>query len=324
MTDKISIVVPIYNAERYLEECVNSLKMQSYSNIEIILINDGSVDNSAKICDELKKNDARIKVIHNANNGVSISRNLGIDISEGKYVTFVDADDYVSNKYVENLYNLIVENNADISVTGNDEIFNGTVIRVNKKINKILTLEETIKELLKEKYISSVCWGKLYKKEIIEKNKIIFDSKLKIGEDFKFIIEVLQNSGKIVIDTRENLYHYRVNENSVTQQQGRESDWHKEIELANEVMNWIKEKYPSLEIYGIQRFIRTNITFYTKRLKGQEGNIKKDLSQFKNNVKKYSVTYLIKSEAEIKYKVKFLGLLFCPNLLRKIYKIKNK
>ena len=113
---KISIIVPVYNAEKYLVECLNSLVEQTYKNIEIILIDDGSIDNSAKICDEYAKKDERIKVVHQKNSGVSVARNNGLDMHTGDYVMFVDSDDWIELNTCEILINNIISNDKDILI----------------------------------------------------------------------------------------------------------------------------------------------------------------------------------------------------------------
>ena len=113
--DLISIVVPIYNVEKYLEKCINSIIIQTYKNIEIILVNDGSTDSSGKICDIYLKIDKRIKVVHKKNGGLSDARNVGIENAKGKYIAFIDSDDFLDSDFIEILYNLIIEYNADVS-----------------------------------------------------------------------------------------------------------------------------------------------------------------------------------------------------------------
>lgn len=109
----ISVVVPIYNVEKYIEKCIDSIINQTYTNLEIILVDDGSPDKCGKICDEYAKRDKRIKVIHKENGGVSSARNIGLDNLNGEYVTFIDADDYISNNYCEELLNALKTENAD-------------------------------------------------------------------------------------------------------------------------------------------------------------------------------------------------------------------
>ena len=109
--DLISIIVPIYNVEKYIKKCIDSIINQTYTNLEIILVDDGSPDNCGKICDKYKEKDDRIKVIHKKNGGLSDARNAGIDIATGEYITFIDSDDYVAENYIEVLYNLCKEQN---------------------------------------------------------------------------------------------------------------------------------------------------------------------------------------------------------------------
>ena len=119
MKDLISVIIPVYNVEKYINRCVDSVIHQSYTNLEIILVDDGSPDNCPTICDNYSKQDSRIKVIHKKNGGLSDARNVGIEHSKGKYITFIDSDDYISNDYVEILYKLITKYNSKIAVADN-------------------------------------------------------------------------------------------------------------------------------------------------------------------------------------------------------------
>lgn len=322
---KVSIIIPIYKAEKYLKKCLDSVIEQTYKNIEIILIDDGSPDDSGKICNQYSEIDRRIVTIHSENRGVSNARNTGVKKATGEYITFIDADDYISNNYIEVLQRLLIENKADISIIGNDERYDGSVIKISEKFKGILTSEETIGKILEEKYITSVCWGKMYTKKIIKNSQIQFDSTLKIGEDFKFMMQVLENCSQIAVDTTQNLYHYRLNEDSVTQQINRDNDWIKEIDLSKEIMHWIQYQYPKLEIKAIQRYIRVNITFCIKGIKDKKNNnIKEQLKLFRKNINGYKFKYLFMTSASMKYKIKFLSLLICPHLLSKLYEIKRK
>ena len=117
--DLISVIIPIYNVEQYLKECLESVINQTYRNLEIILVDDGSKDKSGKICDEYKNKDERIKVVHKENGGLSDARNAGMKIATGKYIQFIDSDDFIDKDMIETLYNLIIENEADISMCSN-------------------------------------------------------------------------------------------------------------------------------------------------------------------------------------------------------------
>ena len=116
MEDLISVVVPIYNVEKYLKTCIETIIKQTYKNIEIILVNDGSTDNSLQICNEFKEKEKRIKVINKKNGGLSDARNIGLKKAKGKYICFIDSDDFINEKYIEELHSLIIKNNAQIAI----------------------------------------------------------------------------------------------------------------------------------------------------------------------------------------------------------------
>ena len=152
MDDLISIIIPVYRVEKYLEECLNSVINQTYANLEIILIDDGSPDRCGQICDEYAKKDERIEVIHQENQGVSNARNHGIEMAKGKYITFIDSDDYLEQDYIKYLYDEITKFNADISICGTIDIDEkNNILKRSKKFEKTLNLQDAIKEMLKEK-----------------------------------------------------------------------------------------------------------------------------------------------------------------------------
>ena len=123
MDEKISVIVPVYNVEQYLERCVDSIINQTYKNLEILLVNDGSTDNSGQLCDELAKKDDRIRVIHKENGGLSDARNVGIDEAEAELIGFIDSDDYIDEDMYETLYRQLRESNADLSMCGHYDVF---------------------------------------------------------------------------------------------------------------------------------------------------------------------------------------------------------
>lgn len=211
----ISVVVPIYNVEKYLNKCVDSLLNQDYTNLEIILVDDGSTDNSSKIADEYKEKNKNIKVIHKENGGLSSARNTGLKEAIGKYIIFIDSDDWIDTKMISTLFNLIKENDADISIcgflrtSGSDNDFKD----INKPQIKTFTNMEAMMQLYNEDYLTEfvVAWNKLYNIELFKNIKY---PEGKIHEDEFTTYKLFYNAKKIVY-TNEKLYNYRITPNSI-------------------------------------------------------------------------------------------------------------
>ena len=179
----VSIIVPVYNTEQFLPQCIESIINQTYDDIEIILIDDGSNDKSGIICDEYAANDKRIKTIHNINCGVSAARNIGLDNAKGKYITFIDSDDYVEKNYIETLFNAIETNNAELAICGIKEITDETL--------KIRKPRGRYTGVLKDDYYAMIDFlcligAKIYLKKILDINKIRFIDEIKYAEDELF------------------------------------------------------------------------------------------------------------------------------------------
>lgn len=209
----ISMIVGIYNGERYLAECMNSIVSQDYKNLEIILIDDGSTDNSSIIADDFAKTDDRIIVIHQSNSGVSASRNTAMEMAKGEYICIIDQDDTISPDYVSYFYGLIDRYGADIALTPTADKFFGKEKeetlkeRLSDKV-KILTGEKTAIEMLYHKIIIAP-WNKMIKKDLITKNNVRFNPRFYGGEGFAFSVQCYQYASKIAMGQRK-VYHYRV------------------------------------------------------------------------------------------------------------------
>lgn len=215
MNDLISVVVPAYNAEKYIKKCIESILNQTYKNIELIIINDGSKDNTARNIKSF--DDGRIKYIEQENKGVSRTRNLGIEKSKGKYLMFVDADDYIAADYVEKMYNYLKNNKCSVVVSGMTQVDSNYNILTNTKYkngNTILVFEDIFPEIINTLNFCSAC-KTLFDLEKIRLNKIEFKENLKFGEDMLFSFENLFNAESIgYIDSCG--YYYVKNEESIT------------------------------------------------------------------------------------------------------------
>ena len=204
----ISVIVPIYNCEKYLEQCVLSLVNQSKKEMEIILVNDGSTDQSGQICKRLQNHYPNIVVIHQENGGVTAARNTGLQYTQGKYIGFVDADDYVDNKMYQIMFADMIDNHADLVV--------GSIIKIKLDGSQTTeTFEFTccdsihflIECLNNDQFIT--CWRCLFKKDIIDNNQIAFTPKRKTGEDQEFVYKYMMHSGTIY-NSKQACYFYRI------------------------------------------------------------------------------------------------------------------
>ncbi len=164
--DLISIIVPVYNVIKYLRHCIESIVNQTYTNLEIILVDDGSNDESEKVCDEYKNKDSRIIVIHQENRGLSAARNAGLDICKGKYISFVDSDDYIEPDFIECLYSSIIENSVKVSMCNINYVDENSQIIGTEKWDNIDIMSG--RDILKQNkdFIHSVVCNKLYSIEI--------------------------------------------------------------------------------------------------------------------------------------------------------------
>lgn len=196
---KLSVIVPVYNVEEYICECINSIICQTYKDLEIIIIDDGSTDNSGAICDEFANKDSRIKVFHKANNGVSSTRNTGIELSTGELITFVDSDDTLDCEMYETLVSIIINNNVDIAHCSYKRI-DGSEIKKIGDSGKLIVQDRTegLECLISGRLFVGSMWNKIYKKELIK--NIRLREELVINEDVLFNIQAFdlaQSSGFI-------------------------------------------------------------------------------------------------------------------------------
>ncbi|WP_296875416.1 glycosyltransferase family 2 protein [Thomasclavelia sp.] len=205
--DKISIIVAIYKSERFLDKCITSICNQTYKNLEIILIDDGSPDKSAEICDKYAAKDDRIIVIHKENGGTCSARNAGLKIASGEYIVIVDGDDWLSLDFVEYMVKIIKTTGAEMAMT--DNIFTTRDrVQINKDSIKKITSEEAVASLLYP-YIIIGPWNKMYKTSLLKNNNIDFSVPWS-GEGLYFIVTAAQNSNYVGLGHKK-VYNYRLN-----------------------------------------------------------------------------------------------------------------
>ena len=212
MSDLISIVVPIYKVEEYLSRCVDSIINQTYKNLEIILVDDGSPDNCPEMCDSYAKKDSRIKVIHKKNGGLSDARNAGMKIMTGKYVSFIDSDDWISSNFIEKLFLIVCQEESDIVECGVKRVSGIVDYKENEscKISSYDT-ETSLGLLMGENPFRQHVWNKLYKSSVIRN---IYFPKGKINEDEFWTYKIFGNSKKITF-VDDAMYFYFQREDSI-------------------------------------------------------------------------------------------------------------
>ncbi len=327
MKKKVSVIVPIYNVEKYLEGAIESIVNQTFKDIEIILVNDGSTDNSQEIIKKYAKKDKRIIVINKDNGGLGSARNKGLEKASGDFIAFIDSDDWIQTDMIEKMYNKAMEEQLDVVIcsyksiyTNSNEIFeipsniiNDTIEGKNSRIFNIF---------------SACC--KLYKKEFLIKNKFQFVEEKRWYEDLPFSVKVLSTTSKIGI-INEPLYNYLIRENSIMNNSNIKKNL--DILLAfDDVISYLenKKKYQlfnseveylaidNILISGISRIVRSKADLKLKKevINAFWDYMKKNFPNYKNN----SYLNYLSSNRKIIYKLVNLKQYWLINLIFKIYR----
>ena len=320
MNDKISVIVPVYNTEKYMEKCLDSIINQSYDNLEIIIINDGSTDNSGMICDKYKSRDDRIIVIHQENQGLSIARNNGLDIATGDYIGFVDSDDWIESDMFSTLYTGIVKNDAEIAVcnfyyikqdgrtvieNGGDIIFNEN----NSITETILENDDKLTHYFTYTTYDTVAWNKLYKKELFDGIRYPPN---KVFEDLFTTHKLIGKANRVVI-LPDYKYYYLYRDDSITKKRFDINQFDR-VEACIDRYNYISYNYKHFEMVS-RRFIFYGLLFCINiAIKDNViSKYKKEIDDVIKKVSSYSVYNCGLSEDE----EKIITLLF-SNLRRYI------
>ena len=241
MSKTVTVVIPIYNVEKYLNRCIESVAGQTYKNLEIILVDDESPDNCPKICEDWKNRDNRIKVIHKKNGGLSSARNAGLAMAGGRYIGFVDSDDYIKNDMYEKLLKCIIDYNADISVCGvvNDHLIMKKEFKYYNGIKVFSTSDEILDSYFKYPYLGDTCWNKLYKADLWENFRF---PEMKCREDIAILYKIYFSCKKIV-RMGDCKYIQYIRPGS-TEQKAFTEDKLISIDIAKNQVKYIKVNYP--------------------------------------------------------------------------------
>ena len=278
----ISVIVPVYNVEKYLDNCVESIVNQTYKDLEIILVDDGSPDNCPAMCDEWAQKDSRIKVIHKENGGVSSARNIGLDNVTGEYIGFVDSDDYLKS----NMYELLIENltatNSDISVCSTFLVDENNNIKADNIFeSQVLNQEEAVKFLSYK--MNNSLWNKLFKKDMFKGCR--FDEGHTFGEDHLILLQVLKNVNRVSFIS-DSLYYYVQRSNSTTGSKFSKRSFD-QVYMKDALYNFVKENYPYVsEHYRKLSFTARENICRKIIFSGLEEKFSKELNEYKKYMNK--------------------------------------
>lgn len=310
----ITIIVPVYNVDKYLKRCVNSILNQEYSNYELFLVDDGSTDKSGEICDYYAIKDSRVKVIHQTNSGVSNARNKALNIANGQYVVFVDGDDWIDGEMLKSFVDTIHEYSADLVISEyKTEIENETVLQPFDFNEGLITLSNAYQKIVNPYGFYGSVWAKVFSLSIIRNNNLFFNDNLKIGEDLLFTTQYLIHC-KSVVYNRNHFYHYYERCGSALRGNINEFDY-KRLDIIKVYEAILVEKAyfnTTNKKRATSIYVRECADWYCRTVE----NINKEYrSQLKDKVYNYLLSFLLDSTFGIKTKATTILKLLIPKVV---------
>lgn len=321
----ISIVIAIYNGEKFLEKCINSVIEQDYTNIEIILVNDGSTDKSKSICEKYKKIDKRIVLINQLNKGVCIARNNGIKISNGEYICIIDQDDWIEKNYISYLYNLIKTTNSEISAIPQVILSTSNASMYKEKNQKekieVWSGEKAACEML---YANMEIgpWNKMISKKLLNDNKIDFHKELFGGEGYAFSVESFMYAKKVAIGYH-GLYHYRIDNYNSEMSKFRIRTAQSSLRAVEIMNNMFKNQ--NIEVNKALEFAKWNVyNVYIYRMIASDSKKEyiKEYNEWRKILKK-DINIMLKAPIDINRKIHTFLIVYMPCTFVLLRKIKN-
>ena len=308
----LSIIVPVYNNENYLEDCILSIVNQTYKDFELLLIDDGSIDRSGEICDHWRNRDKRVTVIHQTNSGVSAARNAGLELAKGNYIGFVDSDDIIDVDMYEFLLERIIQFNADIAICGVRRIFpNQVEIYGGNGICQIYDSYNAIAKLLVQDILSS-CYDKIYKRILL---KDIRFEQVKYLEDMYFNLEAFTVMSSCVYDDHLK-YNYIIHPSSVTMRPYSEN-YLDMITISKKILEYCNFKHPKLKINAQSFDFSTNFSLLNLIILASDSRFKEHYIKIRESLKSYNFFYLFNPFIKMKYKIGYSLCLISPKLYAK-------
>lgn len=321
MGEKISVIVPVYNVEAYLERCVESILQQTYAHFELILINDGSTDSSGQICDHLASQYENIKVYHIENSGVSNARNMGIQLATGSWVTFIDSDDFVTQDYLATLASAVEGVNVGFAIAPLHHIKNGIVTDIPSHSGKteLWSTEETMKELLMTTRTSFFPVAKLFKRDLLADEK--FNTNYHLAEDALFLTELLLKTRCSCVFIDKPVYYYDHREGSATTSVNRYV--FDTIEVYKQIIAQVSQAFPNLKYELINRECWSYITVYDKIIFTSREEYQKEKAELRNWIVQHRREIWKDAYFTTFRKIAILSLVISPWLYKKIVGLKN-
>lgn len=309
----ISIIVPVYKVEKYLERCVKSIQKQTYTNLEIILVDDGSPDRCGQLCDEFAKLDKRIKVYHKENGGISDARNYGIDKATGEYIGFVDSDDYIHESMYEKLYEAIKKSGTMISECGLTRVYKNTLRPhyEGKDYFLVLDKQEYLKEFLENRKVYGSVWCKLIHRDIVKKIKFSVGM---IYEDALYNLELIKNVDKFTLIS-DSYYYYYIREDSYTTKpfNNRSMDY---IDVIEKISEYTLVNFPEFKEQLLTRVAFAYVSIFNQLIEVDNYKNKKEYKILKNKLKSIRLEIISSKNVPKNLRIAFLLL----SINEKLYK----
>ncbi len=322
----ISVIVPVYNVEKYIAACVDSILAQTYTNLEILLVDDGSTDSSGALCDEYARRDVRVRVIHQENGGLSDARNTGMQSAQGTYFAFVDSDDFIAGDYIAYLYGMIEKHHAQIAVCGYQKVYPGdenscygTQTDKHNSVNseKVYRTEEGLRQLLYQRGMITSAWGRLFDASLFMHTDAIQFPVGKLHEDVAVMYKLFGAADTIVCGD-EAKYYYLQRADSIVNQQfdRRRIDY---IAFTGECIQFMEEFYPSLRKAAVSRHF--SACFELLSCIENNNSYRIEYEQLVNEIKKYRHIVLWDADARLKNRLAAAGSYISVTGIRKLSRL---
>lgn len=279
-TPLVSVIVPVYNVEDYVEKCINSITKQSYNNLEIILVNDGSTDNSQKICINHQKNDSRIIVINKKNGGLSDARNTGIDIAKGDYLAFVDSDDYIHSDMIKTMISSSILEQSDIVICGHFSVNKDEISEIRNDGEKYsYNSKEALIKILIDEEINSFAWDKIYKKELFKGLRYPLG---RIFEDTAFTYKLFEKANKIT-QLNNSYYYYLKRDESLTNVYNPKKYYHNFLAFYERYL-FSKNNLPEVKLICCEKVLQHGMNIIDNSIVNKKNECKDFLVDTKNKL----------------------------------------